>query len=289
MNGRNGNMLKKIYLEITDICNLSCSFCHGTNRLPRMMSPEEFDAVTEMIKGRAEFLYFHLMGEPLMHPDLPAFIRLAAEKGFRPVLTTNGTLLPDRADELLDAPLYKINISLHSVEANSADPAEEYLAGCTAFTKAAAEKGILCVFRLWNAGGLEKNNGFLIDRLRADYPGEWGKTRSGFRLAGRTFLEFGEKFDWPDNAAGEHEGDLFCYALRDQIGILCNGSVVPCCLDADGAMNLGNIFDTDLDAILSSDRARRIYNGFSAHRATEDLCRRCGYAAVTKRHRARDK
>lgn len=282
-------MLKKIYLEITDICNLSCSFCHGTLREPRMMSAEEFSSITEKIRGRAEYLYFHLMGEPLMHPGLPAFIRMASEKGFKPVLTTNGTLLPERGGEILQTPLYKINISLHSAEANPGRASKGYAEGCIAFAKSAARKGVLTVFRLWNKGGLETNNGALLSVLKAWYPGEWEKTRSGYRLADRTFIEFGEKFDWPDAHAQKHEGEMFCYALRDQVGILCDGTVVPCCLDAEGIMALGNIHCSDLEAVLSSEKARKIYDGFSSHRASEELCTRCGYAAVTKKYRVRDK
>ena len=282
-------MIKRIYLEITNICNLTCSFCHGTRREQRMMSAPEFGSITDKLKGRAEFLYFHLMGEPMLHPDLPSFIRLASEKGFRPVLTTNGTLLPNRGREILQTPLYKINISLHSAEANPGRSAEGFAEECIAFAKASAGKEILTVFRLWNIGGLERNNGELLSVMKAEYPSEWIKTRSGYRLADRTFIEFGQRFDWPDTDAEEHDGELFCYALRDQIGILCDGSVVPCCLDADGVMTLGNIHDSDLETILSSGRARRIYDGFTSHRASEDLCRRCGYAAVTKKYRARDK
>ena len=282
-------MLKKIYLEITDICNLSCSFCHGTLREPRMMSAEEFSSITDKIRGRAEYLYFHLMGEPLMHPGLPAFISMASEKGFKPVLTTNGTLLPERGGEILQTPLYKINISLHSAEANPGRASEGYAEECIAFAKAAARKGVLTVFRLWNKGGLETNNGALLSVLKSGYPGEWEKTRSGYRLADRTFIEFGEKFDWPDAHAQKHEGEMFCYALRDQVGILCDGTVVPCCLDAEGIMALGNIHGSDLEAVLSSEKARKIYDGFSSHRASEELCTRCGYAAVTKKYRVRDK
>ena len=275
-------MLKKIYLEISNICNLSCSFCHGTARAPRMMSAAEFETATDAVKRKAEFLYFHLMGEPLLHPELPAFIASAAGKGFRPIVTTNGTLLAERGEKLLQTPLYKVNISLHSAEANPASDFGDYLRNCVDFAKPAAGKGILVVFRLWNRGGLEKNNDEMISALKKSYPLEWEKTRSGRRLADRTFLEYGERFDWPDSAAEEHGGNLFCWALRDQIGILCDGSVVPCCLDADGVMTLGNIFTDDLDEILSSERARRIYDGFSVHRAAEELCRRCGYAEEKK-------
>ena len=282
-------MFKKVYVEITNICNLSCSFCHKTEREGRMMSAEEFVTIADRLKGRAQQLYFHLMGEPLLHPELPGFIRLAAERGFSPVITTNGTLLPQRGRDILLEHLHKINISLHSAEANPDRAADDYLSGCISFAKASAKNGVYTVFRLWNIGGLEQNNAGLLAGLKAEYPCEWETTRSGYRIADRTFIEFGEKFDWPDLDAEVHDGELFCYALRDQAGILCDGTVVPCCLDADGRMALGNILRDDLDEILSSDRARRIYDGFSSHRPVEDLCRRCGYASVTKKFRARDK
>ena len=71
---------------------------------------------------------------------------------------------------------------------------------------------------------------------------------------------------------------VFCYGLRDQLGVLCDGTVVPCCLDHEGDIVLGNLFQEDLDAILASPRAQAIYRGFSDGKAAEELCRRCGYA-----------
>ena len=91
-------MLKKAYLEITNVCNLSCSFCHGTSRKPHFLSVEEFEILTDRLCGHVEFLYFHLMGEPLVHPQLPLFLKASAEKGFHNVITTNGTLLKEKAD-----------------------------------------------------------------------------------------------------------------------------------------------------------------------------------------------
>ena len=92
------------------------------------------------------------------------------------------------------------------------------------------------------------------------------------------FLEYGEKFDWPDPDAGEHSVS-FCRGLRDHLGVLCDGTVVPCCLDADGTLALGNLFASDLHSILEGPRARAIYDGFSRRQAVESLCQRCGYAA----------
>ena len=100
------------------------------------------------------------------------------------------------------------------------------------------------------------------------------------RIKNKLHLEYGDRFEWPDMSA-EYKGDkVFCYGLRDQFGVLSDGRVVPCCLDHDGDITLGNILEegASFDEILSSDRAEKIRNGFSNRCAAEELCRRCGYA-----------
>lgn len=271
--------MKRIYIEITNMCNLSCSFCHGTSREGRMMSEEEFRFIADNVTGRAESLFFHVMGEPLLHPQLPEFIKYASGRGFKTCVTTNGTLLPDRVEEIISAKPYKVSISLHSQEANGISELEEYLHNCTDFAGMLAGEGGYCALRLWNSGGEDRQNEKIISIIRSCFPGPWVKTRSGYRVADRIFIESGERFEWPDPEA-EYSGDeLFCYGLRDQIAILVDGTVVPCCLDADGNISLGNIFENSLEEIMSTDRARRIYDGFTIHKAVEELCKRCGYAA----------
>ena len=117
-------MITRCYLEITNVCNLNCVFCPKTERAKHTLTLDEFDALTSQLEGEVKFLYFHLMGEPFLHPLLPQFVLMARHKGFVPIITTNGTLLSRRAD-LLDALPHKIQISLHSHEGN----AKENLAG----------------------------------------------------------------------------------------------------------------------------------------------------------------
>ena len=274
-------MLDKIYLEITNVCNLDCSFCHKTVRRKSLMSEKEFETLTDKLLGKAKFLYFHLMGEPTLHPLLPKFIESAKKKGFLPMITTNGSLLGKVGCELLEHLPYKISISLHAPEANPAFAGEGYLDSCLFFAREAAERGCIVALRLWNLGS-DADNSQILARLHKEFPNEWGDVRGGSsqRLSPKLFLEWGERFDWPDADADEcsPDSDIFCYGLRDQIGVLCDGQVVPCCLDAEGALALGNLFDSELDEILQSPRAKAIYDGFSRHRAVEPLCRRCGYA-----------
>ena len=270
---------RKVYLEISNVCNLKCRFCPGTKRNPKVMTEREFSILLEKLKGWTDFLYFHLMGEPLCHPDLERFLQLAWDGGFRVILTTNGTLLEKQKEILLNAPgLHKVNISLHAFEANDLDvPFSQYLHRCFSFGQAAEGKKLV-VYRLWNQGGENEQNQAILSAMHAAFPGEWTVERKGTRIGNRIFLEYGDKFDWPDLTAEDGGDGVFCYGLRDQIGVLCDGTVVPCCLDHEGDIPLGNLFERSLEEILETARAKAIYEGFRNRKACEELCRKCGYA-----------
>lgn len=270
---------RKIYLEISNVCNLRCAFCPGTERKPGVMTEAEFKMLLPKLRPWSDYLYFHLMGEPLGHPQLERFLQLAGETGFKVILTTNGTLLKKQQEKLLAAPaLHKVNISLHAFEANDlAVSFEEYLLNCFSFGREAQGQKLV-VFRLWNQGGAEALNGKILDTLERFFPKPWQEERRGFRLGDKVYLEYGDKFEWPDLKAEDGGEAVFCYGLRDQIGVLCDGTVVPCCLDHNGDIPLGNLFTESLEEILESPRAQAIYEGFKQKRAAEELCRKCGYA-----------
>lgn len=274
----------RVYLEITNCCNLSCSFCPGTTRPPAFLRVEQFRQLASALRGTTDFLYFHVMGEPLLHPQLPTLLSIAGELGFRVVLTTNGTILPKCGPELLAAPaLHKLSLSLHSFEANSGMERDSYLSGCTDFGLAAARQGKIIDYRLWNldgaaTSGLHAQNEAILAHLRRAYPAPWTKNTWGWRLAERTFVHFGETFDWPSPDATDYGARGSCRALRDQLAVLCDGTVVPCCLDAEGRIPLGNLFSQSLDEILTSETARALRDGFSRQTRLHPLCRRCGYA-----------
>ena len=280
-------MYSRVYLEITNICNRACSFCPGTARPLRRMSYEEFDAITDGLIGTTEYLYYHVMGEPLTHPKLPDFIRLAGKKGFKSAITTNGTLLPARGRALVEAGTYKVNISVHSFEDGEDGEAHgAYLDGLLDFADFASKNGVLPVLRLWNLDGhgqaLGGNNQRTLDYLRGRFPDggntSWKFSPRGARLRDKLHLEYGDRFEWPDMSAVDRGCGVFCYGLKDHFAILCDGRVVPCCLDREGAVTLGNILETPIDEILTSPRACAMREGFQKRRATEELCRRCGYA-----------
>ncbi len=244
------------------------------------MSAAEFACVLDKLRGHTDYIYLHILGEPLSHPELEKLLTLAADKGFNCCITTNGTLLSDCAEVLLSADrLYKLSVSLHSFEANfPADSLLDYLDSVWNICSRLAENGTLCALRLWNDGGANCLNDAIISYIKARLGAEeLSPCKGGYKLCDRLYLETAAKFEWPDENAAE-QNVQFCRGLRDQIGILCDGTVVPCCLDAEGSIALGSIFTQSLDEILASPRAKALYEGFSNRAPTEELCRRCGYA-----------
>lgn len=283
---------KKVYIEITNICNLSCNFCPKTVRRPEMMSFDKFQTIIDAVKPYTDHVYFHLMGEPLLNPEISAFFDYCHQVGLQVNLTTNGTLLPSAQNMLLHTPaLRQVNISLSSFEANTLTaPLETYLEGVTTFVKAAAEKGSpICSIRLWNMDteALKGSNQLNVDilayleahlSLSEGFLAEHLSKKPSVKLMPHIYLNMAEKFEWPDLSKVTGQENVFCYGLRDQIGILVDGTVVPCCLDSEGQIALGNVFEMPLNEILESPRATAIYDGFSQRKAIEPLCQRCGYA-----------
>ena len=464
-------MIDRCYIEITNICNLNCDFCPKHHRALRKMTLQEFEHLTDELQGKVCFLYFHVMGEPLLHPLLPQFISLARAKGFKTVLTSNGTLLP-RAMSLLGSLPHKVQLSLHSHESNRSGRLDEYINQVMDFAIEAARRGTCVVLRLWNQGGRDRENAE-VQRLMAQRVAQpWTERSDGFRLCDNLYLEFDRKFQWPEveesfaeglpessekggasefqlsgnsdkeNSRGEsldsfkkedllkgdslnqksnkdlsenyslssykklgNSGDvslneysnnelskdfslssdkseeqqtadsskqnstkemlgdislkhfsnneepddislssvkteemltdislkqnspkekledislkqnsnkekleevflnknkskalqkigekpeqLFCKALLKQIGVLVDGSLVPCCLDHNGDAVMGNLFHQSLEEILSSPRARALVEGFRHHRASERLCQHCESALAKNSFRGK--
>ena len=268
----------RVYVEITNLCNRNCTFCPGTVRAPKMMTAAEFETVARKLVGTTGYLYYHLMGEPLTHPQLPEMIAIASGLGFKSQITTNGVLLPDRGQALIDGKVHKVNISVHSFEEGSDQDYVNYINGCLDFADRASRAGIIVVLRLWNNGYDEGRNISTLDLAKAKFPWDWTETPRGTRIREKLFIEHGDRFDWPDLGAQDGGSEVFCYGLRDHFGVLSDGSVVPCCLDPNGDIRLGSLFEDEVADILNSPRARAMAEGFSCRKATEELCRKCGYA-----------
>jgi len=282
---------KKFYIEITNVCNLKCSFCPNTVRKPEYMKIETFDKILDQIKGYTKYIFLHVKGEPFMHPQLGEILELCDNKGFSVNITTNGTLINQVKEKIISKKaLRQINFSLHSFE-NTGDNINrgKYIKDIISFAKEASDQNnIIISLRLWNLFEdnqtnveLNKNRSILnlIEQsFNLDYKIEEkvipGK---GVKIADKVYLNQDSKFQWPDLKLDEISGSGFCYGLRNQIAILVDGTVVPCCLDSDGVINLGNINDNHFKEILECERAKNIIDGFSNRKAVEELCRKCGY------------
>ncbi|MGK0466690.1 radical SAM/SPASM domain-containing protein [Clostridium sp.] len=282
---------KKFYIEITNVCNLSCSFCPKTLRCPEFMSIETFRKILDQIKPHTDYIYFHVKGEPFLHPKLDDFLDLSYEKGFKVNITTNGTLINKVHDKIMLKPsLRQINFSLHSFDGNECvSDKNEYVNNIISFVKEAINTtDTLFSLRLWN---LDVNNStnhknvknkdllsVIEHAFKLSYkieeeihPGR------GIKICNKVYLNQDHEFKWPDLKVEEDNNPSFCYGLRNQVAILVDGTVVPCCLDGEGIINLGNIHNANFSDIVNSKRANDIYNGFSKREAVEELCRKCGY------------
>lgn len=273
---------KRVYIEITNVCNMDCSFCPHTTRKKEFMNEERFVRILDQIQGYTEHIYFHIMGEPLLHPDLARFLDISNEKGFKVNLTTNGTLIDKMTDILISKPALRlVNISVHSFEGDK--PAlDSYLDTIFEFILKAQKENILCGLRLWNIKDSVEHdeNGHVLQKIKDKFKtgGLSSELNSrGVEIAEGVYLNFAKQFDWPGLEKDLISEKGFCHGLRDQIGILVDGTVVPCCLDSEGDITLGNINTQDFSSIIESERAEAIYEGFSSRIAVEDLCRKCGY------------
>lgn len=258
---------KNTYIEITNICNMNCSFCKKENRPKKYMSVEEFKLIISKIKKYTEQIYLHVKGEPLMHKDLEEILNVAYLNNIKVNITTNGTLLKDKLNIILKSKsIRQINISLHSNLNN--DCYLNDILYCT--DKLLEETDIYVNYRLWNMTSESK----IIDAINSYYDVDVLKDNI---IRDHLFIELEHVFDWPtlDNSYYNDVGK--CYGLINQISILVNGDITPCCLDSESIIKLGNIFNDDLENVLSSDRCIKIIEGFRNNKKIEELCKHCNF------------
>lgn len=282
---------KKVYIEITNVCNLSCSFCPPTRRKPEFMTAETFKKILERIKIYTDYIYLHVKGEPLLHPEIDKLLEISHDFDYKVNLTTNGTRIAEHSEMLLSKPaLRQISFSLQSLESEEFIQKQAYLTPIIEFLKKAVISTLMTFeLRLWNLNPnlIEKNernqNHQMLELIERslDLPFEIEEIMNkgkGVKIADRIYLSQSNEFEWPDISKNPISKKGFCYGLRNQVAILVDGTVVPCCLDSDGIMSLGNIMDTeDFSTIINSNRANSIFEGFSRRSAVEKLCMTCGY------------
>ena len=262
-------MYKKIYLEITNNCNLNCSFCIKNNRQKKFMDINEFQIILNKIKDKTKFLYFHVSGEPLLHPKINEFINLAKEKDFNINITTNGYLIKRIID---NKNIRQINISLHSYDEKYNKSLDDYLKDIFEVIENLSNNTYFSL-RFW---ANNENNSEIIKRLEK-YFNKKIELRTGFEIIKNVFISMNKEFIWPDLNNNYYNEIGTCYALKDHIGILSNGDIIPCCLDANGIIKLGNIFNDKIDDIIDSKRYQKMLNGFKNNYKCEELCKKCNF------------
>lgn len=263
----NRDRFKKIYIEITNCCNLNCEFCVKTNRGKRSLSKEEFVNILDKIKPFTKYLYFHVLGEPLLHPNINEFIEIAS-KDFFVNITTNGYLI----NNLRTNKIRQINISLHSFNEKYNKNIDEYLNDLYKFAISNC-KNTYINFRLWATTEYKDTIiNFLEDKFQTKII-----IGSNNKLSDNIFLNFNNEFIWPDNAKEEVDTNKPCYALIDHIAILSNGLITACCLDASGKINLGNIFTDSIEDVINSKLFQDMYNGFKKSIRIHPLCKKCNF------------
>lgn len=252
---------KRAYIEITSSCNLSCSFCQETKRPKRFMSIEEFGHVIEQIKPYTGFVYLHVKGEPLLHPRLEDIISCCEANDMHVNITTNGTLLKERLDILLRHHVHQINVSLHSADDNDCIDMDTYyrdvFGACEDIIAGTPTEISLRLWTTTNADGLFGTRNLDVRR--------------------QLHINVQSPFEWPDLDNSYYCERGFCQGARTHIAVLCDGTVVPCCLDGNGVMAVGNIYKEAMSDILNKERLIKFREGFNNRQAVEELCRHCSF------------
>lgn len=289
-------MYERLYIEISNICNLQCRFCPEVQRDKKILDAEDFRSFAMQAKPLAKQICLHLMGEPLGHPKFSEIMDICDELQLKIFLTTNGTLIRRHTEKLSKwKSLEQINFSVHSYFANSERQSlEDYLKPILTFCDQSQNSGFYINLRLWN---LEKTNAQNEQNTRVFRILEQHfnvslhenvdvRLQKAKKIRPRLNVHFDTEFVWPGLDQAERSSKGTCYGLRKQLGIHANGDVVPCCLDKESVLKIGNIFERPLSEILRSERALRIKSGFERGELVEDLCRKCQYADRFRETRA---
>lgn len=279
---------KKIYIEITNICNLHCDFCPKTKRALSFMP---YSLCTKAIlesKDLAEEITLHIMGEPLLHPDIEKIILFAQEHDVRINLTTNGTLVAQHIQLLLTPAIRRINFSVHGLQVNyTKEEQQKILSEIIAFTKLAQEErdDLIIIYRLWNIEN--QSNAFVLNQIAQEFNVqlEEGTKKTSMKIKHNAYIHYDYSFVWPNPKHEIRTQKGYCHGLSTHIGILVDGTVVPCCLDNDGTIPLGTITEKKLVDILSDSRAVLMKKGFQERKLVESLCTKCTYIKRLERNR----
>ena len=279
----------RVHIEVTNICGLACSFCPPKLQPTKTMTLGFFEKILLELKPYTRSLAFHVMGDPLTLSNLFEYLELAGKYGFEVELTTSGYYLKKTPVEVLfHSAVRQVNISLNSYNKNSLNLSfEEYMDGVlkTCNSKLENYPKPFINLRIWNLDDVLSEaefNTMLFEKIedffdtQIDLDAIYKDKVKSLRLASKVLLNFDNYFEWP-TLQSTHDSDAACYGLKSHIGILADGTVVPCCLDGEGVINLGNLHEMSLNEVLNSKRAQAMIEGFAQDKAVEELCRKCSY------------
>ena len=279
----------RIYIELTNVCGLSCSFC-PTKELPStQMDLTFFESIIIQAKAYTKEIACHVMGDPLTQSNLHEYLDIIHKHGLRAMLTTSGYFLKKHSYDTLFHPCVKqINISLNSFNKNDTSLTfEQYMTPVLALCKAKInrEEDLFINLRVWNLDELMSErtfNNILFSKLSEAFNTTlsldtiYEERPKSIRLASKILVHFDNYFEWP-SLQNKNYGHGTCQGLQSHIAILASGKVVPCCLDGDGVIELGNLHENNLETILLAKRATAILKGFKESKAIEELCQKCSY------------
>lgn len=271
--------LKRIYIEITNVCNLSCSFCTKTKREKRLMDPNQFETILKKIDSYTDYIYLHVKGEPLIHPNLKEILNIAEKYQKKVTITTNATLLKENEQILLESPcIRQMNLSLHSENKK-----ENYLEEIFQSVDRLSKK-MNIVYRFWtlHEGKLNEKSTETVKKIELYYhlsPEIVEKLykESNIKIGENIYVSKDNEFLWPEMENDYYEPCGYCHAIKDQMAILVDGTVIPCCLDGEGIINLGNIFENSIEDILNNERTKNMMEGFRIRKVSEELCKHCNF------------
>lgn len=269
-------MFKRVYIEITNQCNLKCAFCDAHHRAPSFMSPERFALILPQVREYTEYIYLHVQGEPLLHPDFEEIMNLCDVQHMQVQLVTNGTFI-NRYPELYKHPsLRRVSFSLQSLPYQTQKNHDRYIRDIMDFALNAKEN-VYIDLRVWaNAENNPEIAGY-IQTLKDTYDPQPTKRKDSICFMPNIYLSSADTFLWPSLDKDYNSDTGRCLGGTQQIAILAEGTVVPCCLDAEGIISFGNIFEQSLPEILSGKRYTDFISAMQEHRLSEELCRHCTY------------
>jgi radical SAM protein with 4Fe4S-binding SPASM domain len=279
----------RIYIELTNICGLRCSFCPTKNLPNETMSLDFFESTIKEAKKFTNEIACHVVGDPLTLSNLSDYLDVIHKYKMRAMLTTSGYFMKKHSYETLFHPCVKqINISLNAFNKNDTTfTFEQYIKPILAFCheKVKRKEESFINFRMWNLDESMSEENFnleLFKKLNSEFNTALDlkdldpKEKKSIRLEYKVLLHFDNYFEWP-SLGNKNHGHGTCQGLNSHIGILADGRVVPCCLDNDAVMELGNLKKQPLKEIVYGKRATDIVEGFKVANCSEEMCLKCSY------------